>query len=355
MLHWLISTVFCGTIFYLVTDPDFNEAVAARLHGPAKPDPTAQALERDVSAHPDNLALREKALRYYATRQFSDRWARLARRQHIYWLIQNRPDSELAAGGFADMDPRSDGSAYRKAKDLWLRQTEAHPKDAHLLANAASFFTLPDKDLAEKLLKQAQRLEPNNPDYDAQLGHLYALDMESVWTVFGLDSFFGNRVQAAQKAAAQYEKAVKLEKPTERMELLPELAKTAFEAQAWEKAKRYAAEATQVKRMPKLADAYGICIHDGNVILGRLALRDGDIAKAKSYLLEAGKTPGACTLDSFGPNMTLANDLLQKGERQAVLKYFDQCAAFWKDEKLSQWKADVQAGRRPDFGANLFY
>ena len=74
---------------------------------------------------------------------------------------------------------------------------------------------------------------------------------------------------------------------------------------------------------------YGNAIPDGNLVLGRIAVRDGRIEESKHYLLEAGKSPGSPQMNSFGPNMSLANDLLQKGERDTVLQYFELCGKFW--------------------------
>jgi hypothetical protein len=96
-------------------------------------------------------------------------------------------------------------------------------------------------------------------------------------------------------------------------------------------------------------------VHHGNLILGRIALRDGDMEKAKEHLLAAGQTPGSPQLNSFGPNMALARELLEKGEKQAVLEYFERCGSFWKRAELESWARDVKAGEIPDFGANLDY
>lgn len=102
---------------------------------------------------------------------------------------------------------------------------------------------------------------------------------------------------------------------------------------------------------------YGNAIQAGNVVLGRVALRRGEVDEAKKFLLAAGKTPGSPNLDSFGPDMTLAKDLLEKGETKAVLEYFDLCAKFWKmeDGRLDKWRAEIKAGNVPEFGANLRY
>jgi hypothetical protein len=124
-----------------------------------------------------------------------------------------------------------------------------------------------------------------------------------------------------------------------------------------EKAKAYAQELLRLApKYPKDWN-YGNAVHKGNLALGRVALREGDIEGAKKFLLAAGRTPGSPQLNSFGPNMTLAKELLEKGERAAVLEYFQLCAAFWKMDygKLREWSALVKEGLVPDFGANLLY
>jgi hypothetical protein len=55
--------------------------------------------------------------------------------------------------------------------------------------------------------------------------------------------------------------------------------------------------------------------------------------------------------------MSLAKDLFEAGEHQAVLSFFEECRAFWKMDhgKLKQWEDQVNSSRLPDFGANLVY
>ena len=102
---------------------------------------------------------------------------------------------------------------------------------------------------------------------------------------------------------------------------------------------------------------YGNAIQDANLVLGRIAVREGKIEAAKGYLLAAGESPGSPQMNSFGPNMSLAHDLLEKGERDTVLEYFQLCGGFWRGQqnKLDQWTQEVRAGKIPDFGANLRY
>jgi len=102
---------------------------------------------------------------------------------------------------------------------------------------------------------------------------------------------------------------------------------------------------------------YGNAIHFGNMVLGQVALRKGEIEKAEMYLLKSGETPGSPQLNTFGPNMSLAKELLEAERSDAVLKYFELCSKFWEmsGDKLEVWAILAQTGEIPDFGANLVY
>ncbi|APV51958.1 hypothetical protein BWI17_21175 [Betaproteobacteria bacterium GR16-43] len=102
---------------------------------------------------------------------------------------------------------------------------------------------------------------------------------------------------------------------------------------------------------------YGNVTHKAHLALGHIALRAGALEIARKELLAAGDTRGSPQLDSFGPSMTLANDLLAKGEREVVLAYIAKLGRFWKDDRgsLNMWTEMIQAGRTPNFGAHLVY
>ncbi|NCC50441.1 MAG: hypothetical protein EOM20_04410 [Spartobacteria bacterium] len=124
-----------------------------------------------------------------------------------------------------------------------------------------------------------------------------------------------------------------------------------------EDARELALELESLAPKYKGTSSYGNAIQDANQVLGRIALAQGDIAEAKKRLLASADSDGSPTMNSFGPNMTLAKELLQKGEKEVVLQYFDRCRRFWSfhSDKLDKWSADVKAGRIPAFGANLVY
>jgi hypothetical protein len=137
---------------------------------------------------------------------------------------------------------------------------------------------------------------------------------------------------------------------------LPQAAKSALIFGQLEDAQKYAAELLYLDA--KFQDKPwrgGGAVHEGNFVLGRIAAAEGNLEEAKQYLLEAGKSTGSPVLGSFGPNMSLAKDLLKAGEFDAVLQYFKQCKTFWPRPELGAWAEDIREGRMPNFGSNLYY
>jgi hypothetical protein len=109
---------------------------------------------------------------------------------------------------------------------------------------------------------------------------------------------------------------------------------------------------------------YGNVIYDGNTLLGRVAVREGDLDAARKYLIAAGKTKGSPQLNSFGPSFTLARELAEKGERDTVIEFLDLVGVFWgnpdqrkeansksvaagNSRQLETWKQQLRDGKIP--------
>jgi tetratricopeptide (TPR) repeat protein len=169
---------------------------------------------------------------------------------------------------------------------------------------------------------------------------------------------------AAQKAMTPEEETLSnLEKslpsdPKARFFKLSEVATAAYDAGDYDKAETYANELLSEASQNQTNWNYGNAVFQGNMILGLVALkRDNNVSQAESYLFAAGRTPGSPQLISFGPNMSLAKDLLAAGEQDAVVDFLDECGNFWKADggKLSDWKNTIRNGGTPNFGPNLNY
>jgi hypothetical protein len=153
------------------------------------------------------------------------------------------------------------------------------------------------------------------------------------------------------------EKLAKAKTDQERFYALNDAAKQSFVLGKTEDARSYASNLLAL--LPQFPNDwnYGNAVQDANLVLGRIAVQEGRMEDAKRHLLEAGKSPGSPQMNSFGPNMSLAKDLIEKGERDVVLKYFELCRKFWQMDRgrLDHWSQDLKAGKIPDFGANLVY
>lgn len=147
------------------------------------------------------------------------------------------------------------------------------------------------------------------------------------------------------------------ESEKERFRSLGRAALSRFEAGDFAAAEQYTAELQEMlPAWGDLADSSD-AIHHLHILRGRLALTHGDREEAKRHLLESASTEGSPVMCTFGPNMSLARDLLLAGEREVVLEYFHACRKFWEmgGESLDVWEMYVKAGRLPDFDGNLVY
>ncbi len=143
----------------------------------------------------------------------------------------------------------------------------------------------------------------------------------------------------------------------ERFYALNAAAKESFVAGNVDEARKYAQELMTL--LPSFPGDwnYGNAVQDGNLVLGRIAVKEGRIDDAKKHLIAAGNSPGSPQMNSFGPNVSLAKDLLEKGERDIAIQYLELCRKFWKmhQGRLDEWIQEIKDGKIPDFGANLIY
>jgi tetratricopeptide (TPR) repeat protein len=308
-----------------------------------------QYLENQMPGDSGDVALREKTIACYWDAQVraifsSEKGKELERRrvEHVLWMIQHFPDRDSAGDGPASAMASSEN--YIRIRHEWMSQVQAHSSDVNVLANAAHFMDSSDVDKAEELASRAHTLDPKNVRAARFLAEVYERKMHRANPEL--------RIQLAQQALQLREQSWNPTEPApgySAVRELQQLAKDAFEAGDNTKARKYAED------LSRRDDGDGI--HQGNLMLGRLALKNGNVEEAKSRLLAAGKTLGSPSLGSFGPNMMLASELLQRGQREVVIQYFDECEEFWKTggNKLDEWRQAVRQGRIPNFGANLIY
>jgi len=165
------------------------------------------------------------------------------------------------------------------------------------------------------------------------------------------------RAAFMKKRLAVLEMAPASSDSQQRLDQLPGLVQAAFDAGEMEKATNYAGESLRLAADHQDQRDYDTAVHKANIVLGRMALRQNNVEKAKTYLLTAGHVNGGGVLSSFGPNMSLAKELLERGEKDVVLQYLELCKSFWTSSRgqPDRWIEEIKAGKIPEFGPNLNY
>ena len=227
-----------------------------------------------------------------------------------------------------------------------LDRVAAHPDDVTVLMGAADALMVSDRARAQELLARASALEPENAAVAGKLAQLHSLRAQTA-----------RRPEDVRLALEYAEKEQRLKPGGSAMYL--KLGQLAFDAGELTKARDYANAYLESARTSASTHpwATGDLVHKGNLVLGRIAVREGRLDDAEHYLRASADTSGSPVLNSFGPNMSLAKDLLEAGRSGPVLEYFDACSRFWRLNffKLGRWASTVRAGEIPEFGANLVY
>ncbi|HEY0665868.1 MAG TPA: hypothetical protein VGD24_07370 [Gallionella sp.] len=124
----------------------------------------------------------------------------------------------------------------------------------------------------------------------------------------------------------------------------------AYMANNFARAKVLASEYAELASIYRCNWNYGNAIHDVNRVLGLISLSAGEIDAAAEYLIKAGKSTGSPQLNTFGPELDLANQLLQRGKVDSVKTYLVEIKSFWEmnNGQVDTWLADIEKGGKPE-------
>ena len=339
-----VILVFClVTIFYQAGAADVHSLARIGRHLSSE---KVLELEKRLETDASDLDTRVKLLGYYSGKQYRSSESRKIRQRHVLWLIEHKPETEVLGTPHGFLSHHGDGEAYFQAKKLLLAKIREKPHNLSLLKNGSRFFTLNDRNQSIVFLQRGESLEKSNPYWPKNIGQAHLLNTQ------GESSLKQQRVEAA-KALEAFQRAYDISTEIGKGSILVSLAKSAFIANELDLATEYSEE---LIKGVGVGWNSGNRIHYGNIFLGRVALLRENVDAAKEHLISAGKTSGSPQLNSFGPDMTLARELLKLDENGVVLEYFELCQEFWEHHRgqLDDWKALVKGGRIPDFGRGYF-
>lgn len=313
----------------------------------------AEAFEKLLKETPDDVNTREQLASYYffsITGNTKDPAAMEHLQDHVFWLIEHRPESEWSAMGGSEICTVGAAEACAHGKQLWLEQIQRSPDNIQIVQNAARYLLNNDQTLAGELLEKALALNPQDPNTNSQFAEIL-----EVQRVAGKSA--AAQTQLAQRALALRETAYAHIDADRKLSELQHVAVDAFNGRDFAKAEATATELVDLaSRNPGDWD-YGDEIHMAHTVLGLTSLNRGDVTTAKKELLASADTPGSPTLVSFGPTFYLAQQLLAKGEPDTVVAYLEACFKFWEmgRNSLKDWISQIKSGATPNFGHNLLF
>lgn len=139
------------------------------------------------------------------------------------------------------------------------------------------------------------------------------------------------------------------------------MTRAAFEVAEGMEAERLATEFILDFGQDASEYGYDDASHIGNIILGRIALRNNSIEKAKEHLLIAIRAPLRKPNSWLSEiDTTLAKELFEKGEKATVVEYLKLCEGLsnltkekelFKDQAraLRLWQTQILTGKTPSF------
>ena len=181
------------TVPPLTPDPAITERLAKQKAEGEKWDAArsmtldqVKELETQIAKNPEDLDARKRLLTFY--QQSGQRlmgWNAMlaARRPHVLYMIEHHPETEWWASW--PLKRAYDEDGYAKARALWMAHVSKPDVTAKRLGQAAAFFRISEKPVAEELWLRALAMEPKGPQpriadntyypsYRASLGQLYA-------------------------------------------------------------------------------------------------------------------------------------------------------------------------------------
>lgn len=340
-----------------------------------KPLSSAQAaqFEAKLVKTPNDIETRKRLLRYYSDYEKKETPALRAKiLQHRLWLLQNHPeidDDEI----YSFLAPLylTDDKEYITLRDAWLKQVENNKTNTRIRLNAVEFVRPKEPLVAQKLLFEGSRIDQDNYEFPLLLSKLLYSRIESLEgedlpsekaeredTLKNKTQILGDAFENGETALGLLKKERSADRDSKRRDLLQTLSKIAFELEKFDRAKSLATELILDFGQDANDTDYDNAAHLGNIILGRVALRQNDTAKAKEYLLIAIRAPLRREKSYFSNiDMQFAKELLEKGEKETVLEYLKLCEKLLSYSEiytglvatLKLWQEQIKQGKTPEF------
>ncbi len=322
-------------------------------------------LETKLARNPNDAETRSLLASHYQRPGPKDTPARIAqRKKHRLWFIRNRPDMEYFEYStvfslFGDLD----ASELPELKAAWIEAVGAHASEPRVRLNAAEFMREKDPVTAESLLVKGAELFPDDYRFMLELSKIYRrrAQLIAMVDVEASAAVRARELEAGEAALKLLKRERSESRDADRRSLLLSLSGTALEAGKPDTAKALATELILDFGQNAASPIFDDAVHTGNIVLGRVALKAGDVEKAKEHLLIAIKAPLRMEKSWLADiDVDLARELLAIGEKDVVLEYLKLSEGLSNlqnepelfAEKLKAirlWQVQIKEGKTPTF------
>jgi hypothetical protein len=264
----------------------------------------------------------------------------------VVWWIRHHPRELQHVGPALSMLVHAPYQAYHRIREAWEGVLATHGDEPEVALAAAESFQHHESDRALALLQRAHDAWIDDPRPAQKAGNILWLRSMRFLQREEPERDRGTAVEALR----WFEKALEREsEPSRRCLTLPDACEAALAARETERARALAGELLSLAASVPVHWNTGNAIYTAHSTLGEIALREGVIERAKDHLRLAGQTPGSPQLDSFGPDLRLADALLQHGERSAVVDFLCAIGRFWQSgrSQIDLWCLEIERGDTP--------
>jgi hypothetical protein len=313
-------------------------------------------LEKTLDDNPNDESSHRKLIIYYDknSETFANRRESI---KHKLWFIENHPDSDFLNGFEVQRYYEAKDKEYIRLRDAWLKKLGENPKNIEIRKQISQFVKNPEPELAKKILFEGEKIVPENYKvckllFDLLIDELddakdNKLDTKKKNELIEQIYLYGTKTWHLTKSDRTYQAT------SDRGNTLVDLIEYAFDLGKIVEAKKMATELILEYEDNDNA------VHIGNIILGRIALKENNIAKAKEYLAISIDVPLNARYEYLSNlDLKLAEELLKKGEKTAVIDYLEQCKKLRsikggygkvKISQLTQWQINIKAGKPVSF------
>lgn len=351
------------------TDP--TSAMSEAMDNINVPIITAQRaiqLEAALKQNPNDAQLRKRLIHFYsnAAGDFSvkNTWKLREQKQknvfeHYKWFVQNHPELSRKEVGLSATDLSVFNvrhPQYQELKSEWLKQVELRKGDSVVRLNAVDFFYLREWQVTENLLLEGEKIDAENYKLPLKLIEIYDDRFEESESDAERKALLVKIFEHGERTLTLLKQERTEARDIERENLLLKLAKSAFELGNFEKAKAYATELILEFSDNSNDVKYAEAVHTGNIILGKVALSENNLAKAKEYLLIAARAPQHAHFKAIFPDLELARMLLAKEEKLVVMEYLKLCENLndVNVKMLQRWQREIAEGKIPSLSWSDF-